>query len=520
MTPFQKELFSRLSNITRAFIVGGAVRDEILGLTSKDVDVVTELGLDKLERVLNEWGYKSFRIGANFQTISVFHQGERIDFAELTRDLETDALRRDFTINAIYQDVRSSELADPLEGRKDLQEKCLRACGSPNNRIQEDPLRILRMVRFKVKYQLNIEEETLQAARTLIKTLDNIASERITEELGRIMILEDIEEAVRLLDEIGYWQIYLPELARLKGLVQNQYHSKDAWEHTLHVVRNTPPQILLRLAGLLHDIGKWETASKECYVWGRLEGSGRDFNINDFKILGRQLQKWRGQYVEVHGARLDHYPHKIQVKHIRKTSVRKNGFEWVVNGKRHFLGHEKESARLARQILPRFRFSMILGAGSSGEAEMLWLIENHMSVTLAFMSELRGEGNIEQLHHKVRRFAWEKGWDGREYQKERLLNLLELWRADFFGGKQRSSQDEVVFEKLQSDIKAAAQFLWERKQTLNWEVFENFLREKKIKGKDIGDFKEIVLYAVMLNEKNQPESISFLEKEYQKFRRK
>lgn len=520
MTPFQKELFSRLSNITRAFIVGGAVRDQILGLTSKDIDVVTELGLDELERALNQWGYKPLRIGANFQTISVFHQGERIDFAELTLDLETDALRRDFTINAIYQDIRSSELVDPLEGRKDLQEKCLRACGSPSDRIQEDSLRILRMVRFKVKYQLNIEEETLQAARTLIKTLDNIASERITEELGRIMILEDVEEAVRLLDEIGYWRIYLPELARLKGLVQNQYHSKDAWEHTLHVVRNTPPQILLRLAGLFHDIGKWETASKECYAWGRLEGSGRDFYINEFEILGRQLQKWRGQYVEVHGARLDHYPHKIQVKHIRKTSVRKNGFEWVVNGKRHFLGHEKESARLVRQILPRFRFSMILGAGSSGEGEMLWLIENHMSVTLAFMSELRGEGNIEQLHHKVRRFAWEKGWDGREYQKERLLNLLELWSADFFGGKQRGPQDEVIFEKLQKDIKAAAQFLGERKQELNWEVFESFLREKKVKGKDIGDFKEIVLEAVMLNEKNQPESLTFLEKEYQKFRRR
>ncbi|WP_434509575.1 CCA tRNA nucleotidyltransferase [Desulfitobacterium sp. AusDCA] len=520
MTPFQKELFSRLSEITRAFLIGGAVRDQILNLKAKDVDVVTELGLDELEQLLEQWGYKPFRIGAKFQTVSVFHEGERIDFAELIHDLETDALRRDFTINAIYFDIQSKEWVDPLGGIKDLREKCLRACGSPVDRIKEDPLRIIRMVRFKVKYQFDIDEELLQAARTSIGLLDDVASERITEELGRIMVLEDVEEAVRLLDDIGYWQAYLPEFARLKGLVQNQYHSKDAWEHTLHVVRNTPPKILLRFAGLFHDLGKWETASRECYVWGKLEGSGRDYHLEKFEILGKNLQRWRGQYVEVHGARLDHYPEKIQVKHIRQSSMRKNSFEWVVDGKRHFLGHEKESARLVQRILPRFRFPMILGAGPSGEKELLWLIENHMSVTLAFMSELRGESNVNQLHHKIRRFAWEKGWDGREYQKERLLNLLELWRADFFGGKQRTPQDELIFEKLQKDIIVAAQFLEKRKQELNWGVFENFLREKNVKGKDIGEFKEIILETVMLNEKNQPENLALLEKEYQKFRRR
>lgn len=520
MTPFQKELFSRLSEITQAFLVGGAVRDQILNLIAKDADFVTELGLDELEQVLTRWGYKPFRIGAKYQTISVFHEGERIDFAELIYDLETDALRRDFTINAIYQDIRSGELVDPLGGKRDLQEKCLRACGSPVDRIKEDPLRILRMVRFKVKYQLEIKDELLQAARTLIGLLENIASERITEELGRIMILEDVEEAVRLLDDIGYWQAYLPEFARLKGLAQNQYHSKDAWEHTLHVVRNTPPQVLLRFAGLFHDLGKWETASRECYAWGKLVGSGRDHQLGDFTILGKNLQRWRGQYVEVHGARLDHYPEKIQVKHIRQSSIRRNGFDWVINGKRHFLGHEKESAKVAQRILPRFRFPMILGAGPSGEKELLWLIENHMSVTLAFMAELRGEGNLNQLHQKIRRFAWEKGWDGREYQKDRLLNLLELWRADFFGGKQRTPQDELIFEKLQKDIKSSAQFLEKRKQELHWGIFENFLREKNIKGKDIGEFKEIILETVMLNEKNQPDNLALLEKEYQKFRRR
>lgn len=325
MTPSQKELLTKLSEITRIYFVGGVVRDQLMGLVAKDVDVVTELDLEELKQKLESWGYHPQKIGAKFLTVSVFLDGERIDFTHLTQNLETDALRRDFTINAIYQDCRSGEILDPLGGQLDLREKRLRACGNAVERMREDPIRILRMVRLKVKYQLTLVEETKKAACELMETLIGIASERITEELGRILVLDSVEEALRLLEEIGYWQSYLPELARLKGLVQNKYHVKDAWEHTLHVVRNTPPQILLRLAGLFHDIGKWETASRECYVWGKLEDLEKEFYINEFQILGKKLQRYRGQYVEVHGARLDYYPHKIQVKHIRKVAGRKKG---------------------------------------------------------------------------------------------------------------------------------------------------------------------------------------------------
>lgn len=520
MTPSQKELLTKLSKVTHAYLVGGAVRDQLLGFTAKDIDVVTELDLEKLQQTLEGWGYHPLRIGAQFLTLSLFLGSERIDFTPLTQNLKADALRRDFTINAIYQDIQSGEYLDPLGGQKDLQEKRLCACGDPLERIREDPIRILRMVRFKVKYQLELEEETKKAAGVLMDRLTGVASERITEELGRIMVLNPVEEALRLLDEIGYWQVYIPELARLKGLVQNKYHAKDAWEHTLYVVKNTPPQIFLRLAGLFHDIGKWETASRECYVWGKLEGSEKEFYINEFEIAGKQLQRYRGQYVEVHGARLDFYPRKIQVKHIRKVTGRKIGFEWVVDGKRHFLGHERESARLVRQILPRFRFSMILGSDPFGEKELLWVIENHMSGTLAFMSELRGEGNPAYVQDKVRRFAWEKGWNGREYRKERVLNLLDLWRADFFGGKQREPQDEEIFNKLQAKIRVTAEDLEQRKRGLDWTQLESFMRGKQLTGREIGEFKETVLTAVMLNERYQPDNLDFLEKEYRKFKQK
>lgn len=519
MTPFLKDLLNKLSEITRVYLVGGAVRDHLLEIQAKDTDVVTELDLSELKQILERWGYRPLMIGASTLTVSVFAEGERIDFTHLTQDMETDALRRDFTINAIYRDVRSGEFVDPLGGRKDLLEKRLCACGDPYARLREDPLRILRMVRLKVKYRLTIAEETQKAACELIETLKEVASERITEELGRILVQDPVEEGLRLLEAIGYWRVYVPEVARLQGLVQNRYHTKDAWEHTLHVVRNTPPRILLRLAGLFHDLGKWETASRECNVWGKLGASEKGFTIGDFQIMGKQLQRWSGQFVEVRGARLDFYPHKIQVKHIHKSMDKKTGFEWVFEGKRHFLGHETESVHVVRRILPRYRFSMLLGSGQAGEKELLWLIENHMSGTLTFMAELRGEGNKSHLQEKVRRFAWEKGWDGRSYQRERVYDLLDLWRADFFGGKQREAQDEENFEILQQKIRMAVDSMEQRWRDLDWTLLERFTREKNLVGKEIGLFKEQVLSTAMLNERYQPDNPAFLEKEYVKFRR-
>ena len=269
MQSFQQEVIQQVAQISPLYLVGGVIRDTLLKRPTKDVDVVIELPLEELEKNLRDWGYHPLRLGAKHPTISVIEAGERIDFNPFDGDIEIDALRLDFTINAIYQDVRSGEFIDPLGGIKDLEFKLLKACGDPDARFREDPIRILRLVRFGVKYGFEIEEETLIAAKNQVGGLAGTAVERISEELGRILTLEDPETGIRLLDEIGYWQAFLPELARLKGLVQNQYHAKDAWEHTLHVVRNTPARLILRLAGLFHDLGKWETASRECYAWGK-----------------------------------------------------------------------------------------------------------------------------------------------------------------------------------------------------------------------------------------------------------
>ncbi|WP_018212955.1 CCA tRNA nucleotidyltransferase [Desulfitobacterium hafniense] len=519
MDLYQEELIKKISAITPFYIVGGTVRDHLLNRPGKDVDGIIPIPLEELEKHLREWGYHPLKIGAKHQTLSVFQQGQRMDINFFDGDLEADALRRDFTINAVFQDARTGELIDPLQGREDLENKLLRACGNPWERFREDPVRILRMVRFSVQYGMDIEEDTFRSAQSLLPELKHVASERTSEELGRILTLADPAAGIHLLDELGYLTLYLPELVRLQGLAQNRYHTKDAWEHTLQVLANTPPQPILRLAGLFHDLGKWEVASRECYVWGKCWAEDKGYYIGEYRILGRQLHRYHGDYVEVHGTRLDHYPQVIQVKRIRKDPSCRRGFEWVRDGKRHFLGHEKESGRLTRQILARFRLAMVLGKeGEGGEKELLWLIENHMSGTLSFIAELRGEGSVLQLNQKMRQFVWEKGWDGRSYRLTRVDQLLELWRADFYGGKKREPKEEQIFEELLEKLHQTNKAVQKRHQELEWGELEKFAQGHKIKGREWGDFKESLRKTRVVSVDWIPLTTGFLEKEYKHFK--
>ncbi|MEL1134396.1 CCA tRNA nucleotidyltransferase [Desulfitobacterium sp. THU1] len=519
MDNFIEELIKMVSAISPFYLVGGTVRDQLLNQPSKDIDGIVEISLAELEKHLREWDYHPITIGAKHQTLSVFQQGERVDFNPYDGDLIADALRRDFTINAIFLDARTGEIIDPLDGKSDLEKKVLRACGNPQERFKEDPIRILRMVRFSVKYGMEIEGKTFAAARSLLSDLKEVASERTSEELSRILTLDDPIAGLRLLDELGFVDVFLPELARLKGLAQNRYHLKDAWEHTLQVTKNTPPQLILRLAGIFHDLGKWEVASRECYVWGRCRAEDKGYFIGEFQILGRQLHRYNDEFVEVHGARLDHYPQKIQVKKIHRDPSQRSDFQWLQGGKRHFLGHEKESGQLSQQILSRFRFSMVLGReGEGGEKDLIWLVENHMSGTQSFFSELRGEGSGIHLHHKMRSFVWDKGWDGRTYNLKRVDLLLSLWRADFYGGKRREIGEEEIFDRLIEELRAVNLAVQKRNEELDWDELVKFARDHNIEGRQWGDFKETLRRSLVVSEEEILLNQEYLEREYKHFR--
>ncbi|AFQ44780.1 CCA tRNA nucleotidyltransferase [Desulfosporosinus meridiei] len=514
-TPFQQEVLRKLSGLSPVYIIGGAVRDSLLGFPSKDLDVVTVLPLDQIVTKLSNWGYKPHTIGVHQPTVSLFQGKDRLDIATFSGDLEKDALRRDFTINAIFQDVKTGEIKDPLCGLQALKEKRLESCGGAEERFQEDGIRILRLIRFAVRYGFDIAPNTWQAAVKQISLLKGVALERVTEELAKILMLEEIENALGLLDDLGYFKMYIPELARLKGLIQNQYHTKDAWDHTRRVVKNAPSTVLLRLAALLHDIGKWETASRECFTWGEIKASARGYTVNEFNLIGKNLKRWLHINVEVHGGKLDNYPDTIVVKRIKpvQTSPEKH-FEMVLNGKRHFLQHERESARLVKEFLTRFRWSMVLPGGTSGERELHFLVGHHMQGTLTFMSELKGEIHSLKTRLKARRFAWEIGWDGQSFNSERVENLLDLWKADFLGGKQDAEDNLYRLEGIQSEIRSACTFLKERSRLLNWKFFEGFAREKGLEAEMFGQFKEQVRKRVMFDDKYSLTDLRFLEKEY------
>jgi len=491
---FQRDILKKLSELSSVYIVGGAVRDAQLGIPSNDVDAVMALSLREIQQVLAGWGYKPHVIGAKQQTVSLFQGSDRVDIVPFDGELEMDALRRDFTINALYEDVRTGELRDPLNGLEDLKIRRLKACGCAADRFKEDPLRILRLVRFAVKYHMELELLTGQAALDLVPQLGSVSTERVTEELGKILILDEIDKALGLLYDLGYFQTYIPELARLKGLVQNRYHTKDAWEHTRQVVKNTPARLLLRLSALFHDLGKWETASRECFAWGTLKYAAHSYRVNEFKLIGKNLERW---------------------KPIR--SFLKKKYEWVPEGKRHFLQHEKESTRLVEQLLPRFRWSMVLPGGSRGERELLFLVGHHMMGTLTFIRDIKEEVPDSKLFKKARRFAWEMGWDGQKFDLQRVENLLDLWKADFLGGKQDAANYLARLDWVQSEIRNSCVALKERDHSLDWKPFEKFVRGKELAGVRFGHFKEQVRWQVMMDQEASLDDTQFLEKEYKVF---
>ncbi len=517
-TLFQQEVLTKLNLLGPTYIVGGAVRDAKLEVKCRDIDAVVALSLDEIEAALTQWGYYPHRIGAKFQTISVFNNDERLDLTGFSGNIIEDALRRDFTINAIYLNVDTKKLEDPLLGLLDLNSKVLRACGDAQQRFAEDPIRVLRMVRLAAQLKFLVDPITWQEGTKALPSLAQIATERITDEFSKILLLDEVVSGLNLLDELGYFKLYLPELAKLKGLVQNRYHTKDAWQHTQHVVSNTPPNLLLRLAGLFHDIGKWETASRECYARGRLEFRKKGYRLGEFLILGKSLERFENAYVEVHGARLDNYPGTIQVKHIKRTILGGIDFEWVPEGKRHFLGHERESARLVKEILPRFRWSMFLNTPQrKAETELVYLIEHHMSGTLTFMNELKGNYSPKSLKRKARKFTWELGWNGRIFFPERVEELLTLWQADFFGGKQRAPEDNESFELILSEIKEAQSQIIERLEKIDWSILYFFAEHKGLSGEPLGKFKERLRRQLILDDMTMDLNSVFLEHQYNSF---
>lgn len=257
-----------------AFIVGGSVRDLILGKEPADFDITTNAKPDEIEEIFRE--YKTLLIGKEYGTVVIVQdegnievttyrlEAEYIDGRKpskvyFSNDIQEDLSRRDFTINAMAYN-KTDGLIDLFNGRADLENKIVRTVGNPIERFKEDHLRILRAIRFATQLGFYIEENTYDSCGKLSKSLKNISIERIREELFKILLSERPSYGIRLINELDILKIIIPELVDTVGFDQhNPHHERDVFEHILCVVDNTPPILEIRLAALFHDIGKPHT---------------------------------------------------------------------------------------------------------------------------------------------------------------------------------------------------------------------------------------------------------------------
>lgn len=257
----------------QAWLVGGCVRDLLLGRVPKDFDVATSATPDRIQLLFPDAKPVGAHFGvmllrredaqveiATFRSEQSYSDGRRPDSVRFEASPEQDVLRRDFTINALLLDPYTGEVLDLTGGRKDLEARLIRVIGDPELRFGEDHLRLLRAVRLAAVLGFQIEPATLAAIRRLAPRIHRVAAERVRDELARLLTEGDARRGAELLDESGLLVEILPEVAAMKGVAQPpQYHPEgDVWTHTLLMLglMEPHPPLTLALGVLLHDVGK------------------------------------------------------------------------------------------------------------------------------------------------------------------------------------------------------------------------------------------------------------------------
>ena len=254
-------------------VVGGAVRDELLGRPHSDWDLATRLLPQAVMTRARVAGLKVIPTGLQHGTVTVLLEGRPAEVTTFRSDgdyldgrrpesvrlgvtLEEDLSRRDFTINAMALPVGGGDLVDPFGGRADLAARLIRAVGDPLQRFAEDGLRPLRACRFAAQLGFEVEAATLAAIPQRLEVARKVSVERVFTELDKLLRGAEPVRGLTLLADSGLLDLWLPELRPMLGCGQNRHHQHDVWTHTLKVVRFASAEPGLRWAALLHDVGK------------------------------------------------------------------------------------------------------------------------------------------------------------------------------------------------------------------------------------------------------------------------
>lgn len=294
-------------------VVGGPVRDALLGRATHDLDFTTDAQPDEILRIVTPVSTTQWDIGRAFGTIGARVQGEQVEITTYRADsydgvtrkpvvafgdsLEGDLTRRDFTVNAMALRVPQVTLVDPTGGVEDLLAGVLRTPIDPAVSFGDDPLRMLRAARFAAQLGFDVEDGTREAIERLRGTIEIVSAERVQSEIVRMMQTADPVRGIRVLVETGLSDEFLPEIAAMKLEVDEHHHHKDVYEHSLTVLQQAidleherhpgaEPDVALRIAALLHDIGKPRTRKLE-------PGGAVSFYHHD--VVGSRMAKKRLQ---------------------------------------------------------------------------------------------------------------------------------------------------------------------------------------------------------------------------------
>jgi len=298
----EKEILEILQKYGEGYIVGGYVRDSLLGIEPSDCDFVTNLDYSKLLEIFKDFSPKE--IGKHFGIIQIIYNGKAYEIAkyrkdigvpedrkeqeiEFTNSIMKDLKRRDFTINAIAYDGKNFRYVEGAE--EDLKNKTLRFVGDPIVRIKEDPLRIMRFIRFLATKNLESAFE-IEKLKDYLYLLDKISMERIRDEFNKIILSKDIENALSILEKSGVLEYIIPEWSATIDFDQkNSHHYLTVDEHIKKVVSLCDEDLELRIAALLHDIGKPQTFTLDS------EGKGHFYNheIESAKIVESILKRMK-----------------------------------------------------------------------------------------------------------------------------------------------------------------------------------------------------------------------------------
>lgn len=286
----------------RAWVVGGCLRDLLMGRPVGDWDVATTALPGEVQKAFR----RVVPTGIEHGTVTVLHGGGRYEVTTLRGEgaysdgrrpdqvffvtrIEEDLARRDFTVNAIAHDPLEGETIDPFDGLGDMERGCLRAVGDPRERFNEDGLRVLRAARFVATLEFDLDPATEAAIPEALDTFRKVSRERVRDEWVKAMGAREPSRAFEVMRRTGILAITLPELLEQVGCEQNRHHAYDVWTHTMKCLDRTDGDATVRLAALLHDLGKPRTRQHS-------DETG-DWTFYDHEKLGADMaERWLRDY--------------------------------------------------------------------------------------------------------------------------------------------------------------------------------------------------------------------------------